>query len=546
VEISTDGEPPGPVSNISPLQEAERRLGLISKVFRDAADPIVLEDLSGRIIDLNESAERVFGYRREELLGQQSSLLVPVEAQKQMQVLRRRCRRSEHVRDVETVRQRKSRRVFPVSLTMSPLSDENSTLLAVASITKDISRRKRAEIERERYAAELETTNQQLRESIEKRAVAEAVAVEESRRREQFLAMLSHELRTPVAALLHATQLLESQDTDDSVKPAVHVISRQSRHIARLLDDLLDVSRAIQGKIEIRRERVDLLALTQDAIAAVRPLVDTRHHVLAVDVPEAPLHVEGDPARLRQVVENLLVNAAKYTPQGGHITLCLHRDSDAAEMIVRDDGIGIAAEMLDRVFDLFIQSNATRDGSGGGMGVGLTLVRHLVQLQGGTVTARSDGPQRGSTFVVRLPLAAAPPVNPQPQPEMTPTAARKIVLVEDDRDAREMLKALLELDGHTVVAAADGKRGVEIILTEEPDIALVDIGLPELDGFGVAQQVRCSPKGGDVLLVALTGYGQEKDRAAVVAAGFDEHLVKPLMPSELDRVMNRPKNAERI
>jgi PAS domain S-box-containing protein len=529
------------VNGISPCGNIQQQLRLSSDLFNEF-DPILIQDLSGRIIDMNQSAEQTLGWTRDELLGRESTVLIPDELRSEMATLLRRCRRSGRVRDVETVRRRKSGKPLAVSLTMTLLRDDQQRPVAIAWLAKDITRRKRAEAERARYAAELERINRDLRENIEKRVAAEAEARQEARRREEFLAMLSHELRNPMSALLNAIDVLDRVLPPEAGREPRQVIQRQAHQIARLMDDLLDVSRVTQGKIEIRRQVVDLTTLVDDALAAVRGAFESRGHELAVDVPDQPLCVEGDPARLRQVIENLLVNAAKYTSIGGHVVLTMGRDGQAAEIRVSDDGIGIPADMLNRIFELFVQSDSTVDGSGGGMGVGLTLVKHLVELQGGTVTASSAGSDQGSTFLVRLPLThqgPKPVLLPPPVP--LDAANTKIVLVEDNADARGMLKSLLELDGYQVVAEEDGRRGVETILREKPDVALVDIGLPELDGYGVARQVRSSLSGRDVYLVALTGYGQQKDHTAVLEAGFDEHLVKPVNMDELTRVLHTPR-----
>lgn len=525
------------------LRQTELQLQLMSKLFHDGVYPTLIEDLSGCILDVNDEAEKTFGVPRAELIGREARVLVPDRQRGQIATLRWRCRNSERVRDFETVVLCKSGKVLPVSLTMSLLHDETDSPVAIAWVVKDIARRKRAEEDRARYAAELEATNRKLRENIEKRRLAEAEARQVARRREEFLAMLSHELRNPMGALLNATHVLDRLLPDETDKEPLRVIHRQANHMARLMDDLLDVSRVAQGKIEIRRQVVDLTTLVDDAFAAVRSVFESRGHEHTIDVQDKPLCVEGDPARLRQVIENLLVNAAKYTPIGGHVALTIGCDGEAAEIRVQDDGIGISADMLDRIFELFVQSESTADGSGGGMGVGLTLVKHLVELQGGTVTAESDGTGQGSTFVVRLPLTQeSPPETPPASPVPQTARDTKIVLVEDNADARGMLKSLLELDGYRVVAEEDGRHGVESILREKPDVALVDIGLPELDGYGVAREVRGSPSNDDVYLVALTGYGQQKDHAAVLEAGFDEHLVKPVNMDELTRVLTLPRH----
>jgi two-component system CheB/CheR fusion protein len=529
--------------DVSTLKETKSKLQLMSKVFEDAADPIIIENLAGHIIDVNEAAVRVLGWQRDELLGQKTTLLVPDHARKETANLRARCRRNEHVRDVETELCRKSGKLLPISLTLSRLSDDSAEPVAVAWNVKDVSRRKRAEKESDRYAKQLEDTNQQLRESIEMRKAAEAEARNHSRRREEFLAMLSHELRNPLGALLNAIRVLDHVVTTEEQQEPKEVIHRQASQMARLLDDLLDVSRVTQGKIEIRHEVVDLTALVGDVLSVVRPIIESRRQALDVDVHDHPLFVNGDPARLLQIMQNLLINAAKYTPVHGHVSLHLRRDAEAAEIRVEDDGIGISSEMLDQIFDLFVQSTNTTEGSDGGMGIGLTLVRNLVELQGGTVTAESDGRGKGSVFTVRLPLTDKRPVaRDQSRPPEPHVIAGKIVLVEDNADAREMLKMLLELDGYTVATAADGQQGLDTILAEKPNFAIVDIGLPKLDGLEVARQVRAASTDRDVCLVALTGYGQQQDHDAVLAAGFDEHLVKPVDARELKRVLNtRPK-----
>ncbi len=533
----------GPHDEMTALRQPELQLQLMSKVFHDGVYPTLIEDLSGHILDVNDEVVRTFGFSQKELIGREARVLVLPNHRGQIATLRRRCRRARRVRDFDTVFLRKSGKVLPVSLTMSLLHDESDTPVAIAWMIKDIARRKRAEEDRARYAADLEATNEQLREAMEKQRAAEAEALEQARRREEFLAMLSHELRNPLAALHHGTQVLGRLLSDEAAREPLDVIQRQANQMVRLLDDLLDVSRVTQGKIEFRREVVDLAALVDDVLPAVRPVFEARGHELAVDTEDEPLWVLGDPARLRQVVENLLLNAAKYTPNGGRVAISLHRAGEAAEIGVHDNGIGISAGMLDRIFELFVQSASTAEGSGGGMGVGLTLVKHLVELQGGTVTASSAGPGRGSTFVVRLPLTQARPRQAAPPPPVLPESTNtRIVLVEDNADARGMLKALLELDGYQVVAEEDGRRGVAAILRERPDVALVDIGLPELDGYGVARQIRGSSAGYGVYLVALTGYGQEKDHAAIMEAGFDEHLVKPVDMDDLTRVLTRPRN----
>ena len=311
-----------------------------------------------------------------------------------------------------------------------------------------------------------------------------------------------------------------------------------------MLDDLLDVSRVTQGKIELRCETVDLTSLVEEALTSVRPVVEAREHHLVAKLPTEPLCVQGDPARLLQVLENLLINAAKYTPRGGKIELELERQQDAVLVRIRDNGMGIPDEMLDRIFDLFVQFDSAAKASDGGMGVGLTLVKHLMQLHGGQVAVESAGEGMGSTFSISLPLSQGLPEAETAvvEEKLTAQGGSQIVIVEDNSDARQMLKRMLELDGYQVATAPDGRQGLDTILSAKPDVAIVDLGLPELGGLEVARQVRTRSGEHRPYLIALTGYGQEKDHQAVMEAGFDKHLIKPVNAQELERVLkSRPK-----
>jgi two-component system CheB/CheR fusion protein len=501
--------------DISRLKQTEQQLRRMSKVFMDAADPVILEDLDGKIIDLNHEAERCYGWTRAELLGQDVSVMVPKRQRRQADKLRRICRRADHVRNQESWRCDKSGRVHPVLLTLSLLTDEEGRPLGIASIAKEISAQKRAE--------------EEAREAVQ--------------RRDQFLAMLSHELRNPLHAASSATELIERQsELPAAVREACDVIRRQTRQMARLLDDLLDVSRVTLGKIQLRDEVVDLVPLAHEAVEAVAPLVRQRGHEILVDLDEGPLCVKGDAARLLQVQENLLSNAAKYTPPGGRIWLTVRREQNKAVIRVRDSGVGIRSDMLDKIFGLFVQAESTLDRSFGGMGVGLTLVQTLVRMHKGKVWATSAGPGKGSEFTVEFPLTEERP-DPLPANEVVadPTPGVKVIIVEDNIDSRMMLQSLLTLDGHRVLTAEDGLRGLELIEQEHPDVALVDIGLPGLDGYEVARRVRARVGRDHIRLVALTGYGRAEDHAAVREAGFDMHLVKPIDLEKLKQALTSPQ-----
>jgi signal transduction histidine kinase len=352
--------------------------------------------------------------------------------------------------------------------------------------------------------------------------------------KDQFLAMLAHELRNPLAPIRIAMQIIGMRETtDEAVRKARDIVDRQVAHLARLLDDLFDVSRITTGRIELRREKVNVGSIVADALEVSRSLIQDRAHSLSVSLPEESLFVDADPVRLEQVITNLVNNAARYTPPHGHIAVTAARENAEVVLRVRDDGIGIASHMLPRVFDLFVQGERSPARSEGGLGVGLTVVRKLVELHGGSVDVQSEGPGRGSEFVVRLPSSAAadPPAHPPSAAERAARALR-ILVVEDNPDGRDVLRTMLEIEGHDVQVAADGPGGVEAAVAARPDVAFIDIGLPGFDGYEVGRRVR-DRLGRSVRLIALTGYGQAEDRNRSRDAGFDAHLVKPVSAEQL-------------
>jgi signal transduction histidine kinase/CheY-like chemotaxis protein len=387
---------------------------------------------------------------------------------------------------------------------------------------------------------ELHTANEELlsmNDELEARVAELRDAAEASRHKDDFLAMLAHELRNPLAPIVSAMHVLRLHPEDaQRVQQAREVVERQVGHQARLLDDLLDVSRITRGKIDLRKTPVDLAAVVADAVETTRPLIDERGHTLTVQVPRQPLHVHADATRLGQVIANLLNNAAKFTDPGGAIVVTLATDHTEAIVRVRDTGHGIPPEMQAHVFDLFTQVDPSLARSQGGLGIGLTLVRRIVEMHGGRVEVRSEGRGHGTEFTVRLPMEQAVGGPPGGAAVTAPTTARHILIIEDNADAREMLRISLELEGHRVEATDDGLRGVEMALALRPAVVLVDIGLPGLDGYGVAARVRAA-RGRDVVLIALTGYGQPDDRERTRHAGFDAHVVKPVDPDTLARLL---------
>jgi signal transduction histidine kinase/DNA-binding response OmpR family regulator len=351
------------------------------------------------------------------------------------------------------------------------------------------------------------------------------------RRKDEFLAMLAHELRNPLGAISNAVAVLERIGSRDGDSTKLRgVIGRQTKHLARLVDDLLDVARVTTGRIVVERQPIAFAELVERALQATTAVGKTANHHISWS--GEPVWVMGDSLRLEQIVANLVDNALRYTPRGGKISVEVGIESAEAVLRVRDSGQGIPAALLPRIFDLFVRGAGSHERSTGGLGLGLTLVRRLVELQGGTVQAQSAGPGLGSEFIVRLPAGEIPPMA---EALVAPRSLRstRILIVEDNDDARESLRVMLELDGHDVMTAATGEDGLDRALAHGPTIALVDLGLPGLDGFEVARRLRAVPQGADMHLVAITGYGQPMDRARTRAAGFDAHLVKPVDPRVL-------------
>jgi PAS domain S-box-containing protein len=368
-------------------------------------------------------------------------------------------------------------------------------------------------------------------------------AQEADRRKDEFLAILGHELRNPLAPVRNALEIMRLRSRNDpTLKRAMDIVERQVQHMTRLVDDLLDISRIIRGKVQLKKEPLDLNTIIIRALETSQPFIENRQHQLSVSLPREPLWVEGDPARLEQILVNLLNNAAKYTEPGGRIWLTCTQEGEEAVIRIRDTGIGIPSEMLLRIFDLFTQASQSLDRSQGGLGIGLTLVRSLVQMHGGSVSAFSEGLGRGSEFVVRLPVLSGTgprtlnPDSVDPKPKIL-DSKRRVLVVDDNVDAATTLSELIKLWGHEVYTAYDGPSAVEAALTYLPDIILLDIGLPRMDGYEVARQLRQEPRLSKTLLIALTGYGQEKDHQYSQEVGFDQHFTKPVDIQTLQRIL---------
>jgi signal transduction histidine kinase len=402
--------------------------------------------------------------------------------------------------------------------------------------------------------SELGQANRTLQAEVAERERAQEALEAADRRKDDFLAMLSHELRNPLAAIQGAIELMHRKAIDDTqLVWARDVLSRQNRHLSRLIDDLLDVSRITMGKLTLHKEPVELRDVLQHAVETARPLVELRRHNLTLRLPEAPLHVKGDAVRLSQVVCNLLTNAAKYTDEGGHVELTLDyeegRDGDGDAILkVKDNGRGISKDVLDRLFEPSTHEERLNSGAHGGLGIGLIVVRGLVQMHGGSVEARSEGPGRGSQFTVRLPLLStedfkitvAPTRDPLPAAAAaasTEENALRILVVDDNQDSACSMTLLLELQGHQVQVAHAGQAALQLASQFNPDVILLDIGMPGMNGYEVAKHLRSQPAFSDTLLIAVTGYGRASDVKQTESAGFDHHLVKPIDYDKLQSLL---------
>ena len=502
---------------------AEARRGAVEKarlaaIVDSSDDAIISKTLSGVITSWNRGAEGIFGYSAAEVMGQSIRIIIPPERQGEEDHVLGRISRGESVDHFDTVRVRKDgSRVF-ISLTVSPVRDDTGRIVGASKIARDVT----ARIQMEQQQAALYEEARQA-----------------NRAKDEFLAMLGHELRNPLGAITSAVHLL-GRGAPDRLEPtsiARDVIDRQARHLARLVDDLLDVGRVITGKILLNRQPLDLAEAVTRSLRGLRATGRLDQHDVAVET--APVWIDADTVRVEQIVDNLVGNALKYTPPGGRIRVGVRQERGDAVLDIQDTGVGIPADLLPRIFDLFAQGDQRLDRARGGLGIGLTLVKRLVELHGASVQAVSEGTEKGSRFTVSF-RAIAPALGrsraevgaaPSPAP-----GSRRVLLVEDNADARQMMRFLLEQAGHVVYEEIDGPRGIEAAVRLTPDVAIVDIGLPGLDGYAVARQVR-QRLGRDIRLVALTGYGRSGDRDRALGAGFDMYMVKPIEPAALQEIV---------
>jgi PAS domain S-box-containing protein len=511
-----------PASSAPPGDDPEyfRQRALLAAIVDSSDDAIVSKTLEGRILSWNRGATRIFGYQEHEVIGKPITIIIPPELHAEEREILAKLRRGERIEHFDTVRVSKDGRRIAISLSVSPVRAADGTVIAASKVARDISERKLAE--------------QRLQESEEALRLAD-------RRKDEFLALLAHELRNPLAPIRYALAANRKPGrTPEQCRQAEAIIERQVNHMSRLLDDLLDVSRITRGRLELKKTLAELTSIIGAAIETARPLLDEKHHTLVLELPTQPVPLEADVVRLAQVFSNLLINAAKYTDPGGKIHLqALLRGTDVI-VSVRDNGIGIPADMLPLVFNMFFQSHTAVGRTEGGLGVGLSLVRGLVGLHGGGVEARSAGPRQGSEFIIRLPAAGTVQDTVDAGSEIEPISADaglKILVVDDNRDAADTCAMLLEASGHHVQTAYTGRQALELARAFRPHAMLLDIGLPDMDGYGLAEQVRTMAWGRSTVLVAVTGWGQAQDRQRAVEAGFDQHLVKPISAETVETLL---------
>ncbi len=374
---------------------------------------------------------------------------------------------------------------------------------------------------------------------ITERKRAEEALLDADRKKDEFLATLAHELRNPLAPLRNGLQVMKLASHEDGVvEESRAIMERQLGQMIRLIDDLLDLSRISQGKVELKTERCGLARVIENAVETVRPVIEQSNHQLAVVLPPNPLYVDGDATRLAQVFANLLNNAAKFTSPGGQIGLTVERQGSDAVVKIKDNGVGIPAQMLGTIFEMFTQVDRSLEKSQGGLGIGLTLVKRLIEMHGGSVAAHSEGQGLGSEFVVRLPLnLSVVEKRPVKNDTVMPTSRRRVLVVDDNQDAATSLAMMLKIMGNDTRTAYDGLEAINVASQFEPDLVMLDIGMPRLNGYDAARRIREQPWGKDVVLVALTGWGQDEDRRKSQEAGFDTHLVKPIELAALEKLL---------
>jgi PAS domain S-box-containing protein len=493
---------------------AEETQARLAAIVESSQDAVISKTLDGTIRSWNAEAERLFGHTAEEAVGRSITLIIPPDRLDEEHMIVERLRRGERVKHFETVRMCKTGRMVDISLTISPIHDSAGRVIGASKIARDITDQKR--------------TAEALRDA--------------DRRKDEFLALLAHELRNPLAPLRNGLEILRLAGPDTAaVTRARAMMERQLAHMVRLVDDLLDVSRVSRNKLELRRSRVLLTDILSSALETARPVIDAAGQELITALPVEPIRLDADLTRLAQVFSNLLTNSAKYTDPGGRIELAAERRGGEVVVSVRDNGIGIPADALPHLFEMFSQVDRSIERATGGLGIGLALVKGLVEMHGGTVTAESEGLGKGSTFTVRLQTLESRLETMDPETtEEGPGAdrpRRRILVADDNLDSASSMEILLELLGNEVRAVHDGVEAVVAAERFRPEVVLMDVGMPRLNGYEATRRIREQPWGREMIIVALTGWGQASDKAMSREAGCDGHLVKPIDLAELNQLL---------
>ena len=506
--VSNDSAP-------SPGSIGDEMFRLLVENVRDYA--IFMLDPNGIVASWNTGAQHIKGYTREEIVGKHFSTVYTPDAiarrwpQHELAVARDQGRFED-----EGWRLRKDGTTFWANVVITPVYDEKRELRGFAKITRDLTTRRKVE--------ELQRTERQMNE---------------------FLGMLAHELRNPLAPIRNALDIAARKADDlETAAWARGIIDRQTEHLSRLVDDLLDVSRITRGQVKLRRQPTDLGATIAHVVDAFTPAAAERRHTIAVTAPSAPLTAAADPTRVAQILSNVLGNAIKYTPDGGHINVDAKAANEMASIAVTDTGIGMAADLVPRIFDLFVQGERGLDRREGGLGVGLTIARRLTEMLGGTLTASSAGPGLGSRFMIELPMfrsaddgPAAAETQIETRPETRPARRKRVLIIEDNVDVADSLAALIGILGHDASVLRDGRDALRVAPAAPPDVVLLDIGLPGMDGFEVARRLRSFPELVATRIVACTGYGREDDVRKIREAGFERHFMKPVGAAQLETLL---------
>lgn len=511
--------------DVSARMRSDRAARHLAAIVQSSDDAIASKDLNGIVTSWNLAAERMFGYTQEEMIGRSIRTIIPADRQAEEDLVLGTIRNGQRVEHFETIRQRKDGSLIPVSLTVSPIRDEDGAIIGASKIARDISARVKAEAER------LELL----------RAVQEA-----SRLKDEFLATLSHELRTPLNAILGYSRMLRSGLlAGDKHGRAIETIERNASSLAQIVEDVLDMSRIVSGKLRLHMQRVDVARVVREAVAGVAPGAEAKGVTIETVIDDTLDRVVADPDRLQQILWNLLSNAVKFSGRGAYVSVHADRFEGQVRIVVSDTGIGISPEFLPHIFERFRQADAGTTRERGGLGLGLAIARQLAELHGGSIDAASPGAGKGATFTVLLPAAnpmqargdvdAARTPEPEPRIPVPRLDGVRVLAVDDDDDALRMVREILETTGAQVATARSAAEALDTLHRSEQDVLIADIGMPVMDGFDLIRHVRASPLPAvrGVAAAALTAYARSEDSSRVAESGFQMHLAKPIDPSQL-------------